>query len=69
MPSYIKKMLNKKNKKIQLNMEEIKKNYKSNTSNTLNKYWMMKIRESKYALDEYATNSKLSLIQKFLKRL
>ena len=62
MPNYIKKMLNKKNKKIQLNMEEIKKNYKSNTSNTLNKYWMMKIRESKYALDEYATNSKLSLI-------
>ena len=55
-------MLNKKNKKIQLNMEEIKKNYKSNTSNTLNKYWMMKIRESKYALDEYATYSKLSLI-------
>ena len=62
MPSYIKKMPNKKNKKIKLNMEEIKKNYKHYTSNSSSKYWMMKIRESKYALDEYATYSILSLI-------
>ena len=50
-------------------MEEIKKNWQINISNTLKTYQMMKIKKSKYALEEYAIYSLLNLIQKFLKKL